>query len=275
MQPYNKQTMDNKNSSEPANQFSTSRRKFIATTVAGLATSTLSASPFNFLIKPANKIKAIAFDAFPIFDPRPVFTLVNNMFPEKGTELGDIWRTKQFEYSWLRTAGGQYKNFWEVTEDALVFAAKKTGITLTTDNKNHLMDQYLTLTVWPDVLAALQTLKQNGVRLSFLSNLTTKMLNSSIKHSKIEEYFENVISTGNAKTYKPSPVAYQLGIDTLKIKKEEILFVAFAGWDASGSKWFGYPTFWVNRLGMPTEELNAIPDGIGKNMTDLINFIKQ
>ena len=58
-------------------------------------------------------------------------------------------------------------------------------------------------------------------------------------------------------------------------KKEEILFVAFAGWDASGAKWFGYPTFWVNRLDSPVEELNAVPDGIGKGMNDLLNFINQ
>ena len=101
------------------------------------------------------------------------------------------------------------------------------------------MEQYLLLNVWPDVLPTLQTLKKSGIRLSLLSNMTTEMLNSCIKHSKIATYFENVITTGNAKTYKPSPVAYQLAIDTLKIKREEILFVAFAAWDVAGSKWFG------------------------------------
>lgn len=267
--------MDKKNLNEPTDQLSLNRRKFIATTVAGLAVTAVSASPLSFLLNPTNKFKAIAFDAFPIFDPRPVFTLVETMYPGKGTELANVWRTKQFEYSWLRTAAGQYKNFWEVTEDALVYAAKKTGVTLTADNKKQLMEKYLTLNVWPDVIPALQTLKDSGVKLLFLSNMTNEMLSSCIKHNKIENYFDNIISTDNAKTYKPNPVAYQLGIDTLKLKKEEILFVAFAGWDASGSKWFGYPTFWVNRLGTPTEELNAIPDGSGKSMTDLVNFTNQ
>ncbi len=267
--------MDNKKLNEPTDQISIHRRKFIATTIAGLAVTAVSASPLNFLINPASKFKAIAFDAFPIFDPRPVFALVESIYPEKGTELANVWRTKQFEYSWLRTAAGQYKNFWEVTQDALVYAAKKTGVTLTSNNKKHLMEQYLTLNVWPDVIPALQIFKETGIKLSFLSNMTNEMLHSCIQHSKIEHYFDNIISTDNAKTYKPNPVAYQLGIDTLKLKKEEMLFVAFAGWDASGSKWFGYPTFWMNRLGTPAEELNATPDNIGKSMTDLVNFIKQ
>jgi 2-haloacid dehalogenase len=267
--------MEDKKLNKLDNQISIDRRKFIATTVAGLAATALSASPLGFLMNSTSKYRAIAFDAFPIFDPRPVFALVENMYPEKGAELANVWRTKQFEYCWLRTAAGQYKNFWEVTEDALVYAVKKTGVTLTADNKKQLMEQYLTLNVWPDVIPALQTLKESGIKLSFLSNMTNEMLGSCIKHNKLEAYFSNVISTDNAKTYKPDPIAYQLGLDTLELKKEEILFVAFAGWDASGSKWFGYPTFWVNRLGTPIEELNATPDSIGKSMTDLVAFIKQ
>ena len=59
----------------------------------------------------------------------------------------------------------------------------------------------------------------------------------------------------------------------MKFKKEEILFVAFAGWDASDAKWFWYPTFWLNRLNNPGKELDAIFEGIGNNMTGLLKFI--
>jgi len=255
------------------NQFSTGRRNFIASTAAALAAGSLASSPFNLFFNHSNRIKAIAFDAFPVFDPRPVFALVETIFPEQGKELSNVWRSKQFEYCWLRTAGKQYKNFWNVTEDALVFAAKKTGIDLSSQNKKELMGQYLELNIWGDVLPALEELKKKGVKLSFLSNMTNEMLTSCIRHSKVEKYFDHVVSTDSVRSYKPEPQSYQLGIDTLKLKREEILFAAFTGWDASGAKWFGYPTFWINRLNYPSEELNAIPDGIGSNMTDLVKFI--
>jgi len=202
-----------------------------------------------------------------------VFALAKSLFPTKGEELSNLWRTKQFEYSWLRTAANHYKNFWEVTEGALIYAAKKIDLSLSSQNKKELMEQYLKLKIWQDVLPTLETLKQKGLRLSFLSNMTSEMLNSCINYSKIKNYFQDVISTDNAKTYKPDPIAYQLGIDTLNLKKEEILFVAFTGWDACGSKWFGYPTFWLNRLATAIEELNAAPDAIGKSMDDMVNFI--
>ncbi len=69
-------------------------------------------------------MKAVAFDAFAVLDPRPIFALAENLFPGKGADLATAWRTRQFEYTWLRTASRQYVDFWRVTEDALVFAAK-------------------------------------------------------------------------------------------------------------------------------------------------------
>ena len=44
---------------------------------------------------------------------------------------------------------------------------------------------------------------------------------------------------------------------------------AFGGWDAAGARWFSYSTFWVNRLHLPVEELDAAPDAIGESLTDL------
>lgn len=251
------------------------RRKFIATTAAGFAGITLTASSLDFFTAPASRFKAIVFDAFPVFDPRPVTAVVESLYPEKGTELTNVWRSKQFEYCWLRTSAGQYKDFWKVTEDALVYAAAKTGVTLTPDNRKTLMEQYLALPVWDDVIPALQSLQESGIKLGFLSNMTAEMLHSCMRRNKIESYFDQVISTDLAKTFKPDSVAYQLGIDIFKFKKEEILFVAFAGWDAAGAEWFGYPTFWLNRSGAQAEELNAVPDATGKSMADLLNFVKQ
>ena len=30
----------------------------------------------------------------------------------QGAELSDLWRSRQFEYTWLRTAAGRYTDFW-------------------------------------------------------------------------------------------------------------------------------------------------------------------
>jgi len=58
------------------------------------------------------------------------------------------------------------------------------------------------------------------------------------------------------------------------LRKEEIAFAAFGGWDAMGAKWFGYPTFWVNRAHAPAEELGTFPEGVGKDLNDLAIFVQ-
>jgi 2-haloacid dehalogenase len=109
--------------------------------------------------------------------------------------------------------------------------------------------------------------------MAFLSNATATILDAGIKNSGLENIFEHVLSTDKIKTYKPDPRAYQLAIDAFGLRKEQILFAAFAGWDAAGAKSFGYPTYWVNRMNVPAEKLGVSPDGIGKNLDDLLGFV--
>jgi len=89
----------------------------------------------------SSNIKAVAFDGFPILDPRPVFALVDELYPERGVELSNVGRARQFEYTWLRTMSRHYSNFWQVTEDALVFAAKALKVDLTPENLARLMER--------------------------------------------------------------------------------------------------------------------------------------
>lgn len=241
---------------------------------AGLAATALARTPMFAGTRIAkSSVKAVAFDAFPIFDPRPVAALTEQMFPGRGTELTNAWRTRQFEYTWLRSLARDYVDFWHVTDDALRFAASSLGLDLTAARRGELMDSYLHLRAWPDVAAGLADLRKSGIRLAFLSNFTPSMLDACIKSSGLDGVFEHVISTDAARTYKPDPRAYQLGVDTLGLPREEIVFAAFAGWDAAGAKRFGYPTFWVNRAQAHPEELGVEPDGSGQSLSDLVTFV--
>ena len=217
--------------------------------------------------------KAIAFDAFVTFDPRPVFALAEELFPGKGAALSNLWRIRQFEYTWLRVLVGRYADFWQVTEEALIFAAKASAVDLTADKRERLMGAYLQLKAHPDVLPALRTLRAAGVRLAFLSNMTARMLHAAISSAGLDGLFEHVLSTDQVRTYKPDPRAYQLAVDAFGLHREEIVFAAFGGWDAAGAKAFGYPTFWANRLKLPPEELGLAPDVTSDNLADLVKFV--
>lgn len=242
----------------------------------GLAASTLAATllPAGSHAAAGAKIEVVLFDAFPVFDPRPIFEGLESVAPGRGKELGDLWRNRQFEYTWLRTVAGEYEDFWKVTRDGLLYASEALKVPLTPRQVEKIMSGYLTLKAWPDAPAALETLKAEGLRLAFLSNFTPRMLRSAVASAGLDDTFEQTISTDLVRTYKPDPRAYRLAIETLAVPRDRILFVPFAGWDAAGAKWFGYETFWVNRLDTPPEVLGVKADGVGRNLDDLVAYLR-
>lgn len=247
------------------------RRETLQIFGAGLALGLAPSTPA--LARKPDIIKAVAFDGFPILDPRPVFGAMKKLYPEKGQKLAVAFRTRLFEYQWLRALGGQYKDFYSIIDDALSFSTMQLDLELTDKNRLLLKETFLSLKAWPDVAPALKTLKEKGIKIAFLSNMTPTMLKTGLRNSNLEDTFDFVLSTDTAKTFKPDPRAYQLGVDAFGLPKEQILFAAFAGWDVAGASWFGYPTAWINRLGFKPEFLGANPVLVGKELDDIVKFV--
>jgi 2-haloacid dehalogenase len=252
---------------------SQSRRAFISKACMGCV---LAAGSYWIpqTAEPARgEIRAVLFDGFALFDPRPVSFLTEEIFPGKGKEITDIWRNRQLEYAWLRQAALQYKNFTEITRDALMFATKKAGVALKEADRDRLIHAYENMDLWPDVLPTLRFLKTKGYIISILSNMTKKMLDTNISRNGLADFMAPVLSTDQIKSYKPSPQSYQLGPDHLQLKTSEILFVASAGWDAAGARWYGYPVFWVNRLNAAMEELDVTLFSSDNNLQALMHLL--
>src|SRR5215471_11601858 len=131
------------------------RRHFLSLTASAVAGVLMESASATTDVP----VQAIAFDAFLIFDPRPIFALVEELFPARGAELSKAWRTRQFEYTWLRTLAGRYVDFWQVTEDALVFAAIDLKLDLDPQKRARLINAYLELKAWPDVPQAAKSLR--------------------------------------------------------------------------------------------------------------------
>jgi 2-haloacid dehalogenase len=254
------------------------RRMFLASVAAlaaGADTNGMAAAetPGNSVTdRPV--IRAIAFDGFPIIDPTPIGARADTMFPGKGRALLNAWRTRQFEYTWLRTLGGAYVDFWQVTGEALAFAASSLDLSLTGAERDTLMQTYLELKAWGDVPPSLEVLRKSGIRMAFLSNFTAAMLDAAVRNAGLQGFFEEHLSTDRVRAFKPDRRAYQMGVQAFGVPREQIVFCAAAGWDVAGAKWFGYRTFWLNRASQPREELGPTADGEGTGMADLVKFVR-
>jgi 2-haloacid dehalogenase len=217
-------------------------------------------------------MKALVFDAYgTLFDVLSVTSLCELLFPGRGTALAVTWRSKQLQYSLLRSMMERYADFWQVTQDALVYATKALGLELDAEKRDRLMNAYRTLHAFPDVKPGLEQLKATGVRLAVLSNGEREMLKSATTSAGIDGLLDEIISVDDIKVYKPSPLVYQLASRRLALTTDDIGFVSSNSWDVAGATSAGLTAFWIQRAAAePPEELGYRAAHVVHAITDLV-----
>jgi len=217
--------------------------------------------------------RAVLFDAYgTLFDVYSVGLAAEQLFPGAGERLAQLWRDKQIEYSRLTSMSGRYRPFWELTRAALRFAAQRLQLDLVQAAEDRLMNEYRHLSPFPENREVLEQLKARGVRAGILSNGDPQMLGIAVKSAGFADLLDPVLSVHETKAYKTDPATYALGTAALKLPAKQILFVSSNGWDAIGATWFGYTTLWVNRMGLPLEQLDTSPTRIGGSLRDVLTF---
>jgi 2-haloacid dehalogenase len=217
------------------------------------------------------KVKAFIFDVYgTLFDVHSVIEKCNELYPNKGEAISQTWRKKQLEYSFLRQLMGRYKTFMEITRDALRYAVKEQSEDLSKENEDILMEGYLHLSHYSEVESVLKKLQHKT--LAVFSNGSHDMLDLLVENSGLSSLFDDVISIDETKQYKPTPASYNLALEKLAVKREEVLFMSSNGWDISGAKSFGFHTAWINRIGLPVEELDLAPDNIYSDLTGILDW---
>jgi 2-haloacid dehalogenase len=214
-------------------------------------------------------IKACVFDAYgTLFDVHSAVGKHRDRLGNSADQVSAVWRTKQLEYTWLRSLMGQHADFWQVTQDALDYAFEMHAVNdpqLRTD----LIEAYLKLACYPEVPGALAELKARGFEIAILSNGTPTMLEAAVKNSGLEELIPKIFSIEQVGIFKPDPRVYQIAVQSLNVKAEEIVFQSSNAWDAAGAAAFGLRVAWINRFGQSPERLPGQPDVEIKLLSEL------
>jgi len=223
-----------------------------------------------------SSIKAVAFDAYgTLFDVYSVTALCEELFPGHGNALAMLWRAKQLQYSVLRGLMNRYKDFWEVTIEALTYSAHQLELDLSPTERQRLMNAYLRLATFPDVRPGLEALKALGLRLAILSNGSPNMLAGAVSHAGIADLLDLVISVDEIKTFKPSPEVYRLVESRLNIPSDAVGFVSSNSWDVHGAGSTGMTTVWIQRRAAePSEELGYPAAFVVHTISELARLIR-
>lgn len=211
------------------------------------------------------------FDAYgTLFDVHAAVARHAGEFGPGAARLSEVWRNKQLEYTWVRSlAGAPYRDFRELTAQALDYAAAVTTGGLEPALRAKLLAAYDTLDAFADARPALEALKKAGASLAILSNGSPDMLESAVSAAGFDGLFDAVLSVDALKVFKTSPSVYALAAERFGVPPACISFQSSNRWDIAGARLFGFRAVWINRAGLPDEYADLPPAAVLRGLDEL------
>jgi len=213
---------------------------------------------------------AYVFDAYgTLFDVHAAVRRHAEAIGPDGQLLSEIWRTKQLEYSWVRSLMGAYADFWQLTEQALDFALAKVP-SADPALRAQLLDAYWRLDCYPEVPSVLKALKASGARLAILSNGSPAMLEQAVKSAALDQILDDVFSVDTVRRFKTDPAVYDIVTTAWRLYPDAVSFQSSNRWDVAGATKAGFRTVWINRAGQPDEYADLPPHLILPSLEGLL-----
>jgi 2-haloacid dehalogenase len=133
-----------------------------------------------------------------------------------------------------------------IYREALDMLLKERGLDsrLTLQERDKLNAVWTKLDPWPDAVEGLTRLRRRFVTTT-LSNAGMAAVVALVKHAHLR--FDAILTAELARSYKPAPAVYQLAVDYLGYRPDQILMVACHKYDLRAARTFGMRTAFVAR----------------------------
>ena len=148
------------------------------------------------------------------------------------------------EYESVEEAG-EFKSYREVLRGVVAGIGVRYGFDPSDDESNALADSIGAWPVFSDTVEALQMLSSQ-YRLAIISNVDDDIFAATARALEVD--FDMVLTSQQARSYKPSPTNFTLALTRLGLPKDRVLHVAESvRHDIVPAKAMGISCVWVNR----------------------------
>jgi 2-haloacid dehalogenase len=216
----------------------------------------------------------LAFDVYgTLIDTHGVIVALEKHVGNKAPEFSSTWREKQLEYSFRRGLMQNYENFALCTRNALDYTNSYYKASLSQKDKEELLDAYKVLPAFEDVKEGLARAKKSGFRMFAFSNGSAEAVETLLKKAGIRDYFIDVVSVDEIKSYKPNPGVYSHFLRRADALGANAWLVSSNPFDVIGAISSGMRAAWVKR----SPDALFDPWGIEPTLTvsSLLNLAEQ
>lgn len=191
---------------------------------------------------------ALAFDVYgTLIDTHGVIVALEKHVGDKASEFSRTWREKQLEYSFRRGLMRNYENFAVCTGNALDYTCACFKAPLNHEDKEELLHAYRVLPAFDDVAEGLARAEKSGYRMYAFSNGSRDAVEALLIHAGIRDYFIDVVSVDEIRSYKPNPDVYSHFLTRAGALKTEAWLISSNPFDVIGAVSSGIRAVWVKR----------------------------
>jgi 2-haloacid dehalogenase len=183
------------------------------------------------------------------------------------------WFAQFLQSAFVSTITDSYTDFGTIGRAALDMTAQRDGVELAVEDRDAILGTMRQLPPHPEVPAALERLREAGLRLAALTNSTEAVATAQLTNAGLAPLFERIISADAARRLKPAREAYEAAAAELGVKVGETRLVAAHAWDIAGALRAGAVAAFVARPGMVLDPLVQAPDVIGADLAEVAEQI--
>jgi 2-haloacid dehalogenase len=183
------------------------------------------------------------------------------------------WFAQFLQSAFVSTITDRYTDFGTIGRAALDMIAARNAVELAPEDRDAILGTMLQLPPYPEVRAALERLRDAGLRIAALTNSTEAVATAQLTNAGLAPLFERILSADAALRLKPAREAYEAAAAALGVAVGEIRLVAAHAWDVAGALAAGAAAAFVARPGMVLDPLVPPPDVIGSDLSEVVEQI--
>jgi 2-haloacid dehalogenase len=213
-----------------------------------------------------------------LFDVNETLLDLGALDPHFERAFGDAgvrqsWFQQVLQSALVATVTGVYSDFGAVGAAALDMTAERQGVRLSEEDRLSILGGMRELPPHPEVPAALDLLRDAGLRIAALTNNTAEVAEAQLANAGLSDRFEKILSADTVRRLKPAPEPYRAAARSLGVETSQVRLVAAHAWDVIGAMRAGCAAAFVARPGMVLDPLAGPPDVVGADLSAVATSI--
>lgn len=185
----------------------------------------------------------------------------------------DEWFSQLVQSAMAATLTGRYDDFGVLAREALELLAKRHRTELSEEDIRSTLGRIRELEPHPDVVPALELLRENEFRMAALTNSPYRTVEAQFASNGLRSFFELVLSVDEVQKFKPHPAVYRMATAKLGVERREMRLIAAHNWDTSGAIRAGCRAAFVARPHRVLGSLDESVDIVGRDLLEVAEQI--